>query len=514
MPDVTITGLPDATTPLSGTERVPMDQSGVTRDATAQDIADLAPYPPVVDGMNDGLMTSLQAIKLNEIEPLADQTTQARVLTALNGATIDNAILSDSLVTATALTDGATPSIDAAVAPLRTWTLGANGRTPSITWGSATAARSITLLINGNGFDTIDWSTIAPTWVGTAPVISSTGVTAVTFMRVDGVTYGFGPQAGVNTDWNASSGDAAILNKPTLGSLAALSALGNITSAGAIGSTANLPLITTTAGVVTAGSFGTAANTFCQGDDSRLSDARTPTAHNQAWSTITSTPTTRSGYGITDAAGNGAITGSGLTMATARLVGRTTAGTGAPEEISIGAGLALSAGELSATGGGGTDQPLFFDAAEFIPRTTNGCGISSEETATNRINRDLLAFDPGAIEYAQKGFIWPQGWATATCTFFWKGSSGTGSCVWAARMRVFTDGDAEDQAMGTAQSVTDAAASANTHRQTSATAAITPGGTVTSGKHCVLEVYRDATNGSDDLSVDALLIGVALTKAS
>ena len=54
---------------------------------------------------------------------------------------------------------------------------------------------------------------------------------------------------------------------------------GNITNAGAIGSTANLPLITTTAGAITTGSFGTAANTFCQGNDSRLSDARTPLSH-------------------------------------------------------------------------------------------------------------------------------------------------------------------------------------------------------------------------------------------
>ena len=37
-------------------------------------------------------------------------------------------------------------------------------------------------------------------------------------------------------------------------------------------------------------------------NDSRLSDARTPLTHTQAWSTITGTPTTRSGYGITDAA--------------------------------------------------------------------------------------------------------------------------------------------------------------------------------------------------------------------
>lgn len=45
-------------------------------------------------------------------------------------------------------------------------------------------------------------------------------------------------------------------------------------------------------------------------------------------------------------AGSGAITGSGLTMATARLLGRTTASTGAIEEISAGATLSLSAGAL------------------------------------------------------------------------------------------------------------------------------------------------------------------------
>lgn len=52
---------------------------------------------------------------------------------------------------------------------------------------------------------------------------------------------------------------------------------GNITSVGAIGSTANLPIITTTNGVLTTGSFGTTANTFCQGNDSRLSDTRNTT---------------------------------------------------------------------------------------------------------------------------------------------------------------------------------------------------------------------------------------------
>jgi hypothetical protein len=43
MAETTITGLPNATTPLSGTERVPMDQAGTTKDASTQDIANLAP---------------------------------------------------------------------------------------------------------------------------------------------------------------------------------------------------------------------------------------------------------------------------------------------------------------------------------------------------------------------------------------------------------------------------------------------------------------------------------------
>lgn len=43
----------------------------------------------------------------------------------------------------------------------------------------------------------------------------------------------------------------------------------------------------------------------------------------------------------------GAITGSGLTMTTARLLGRTTASTGAIEELTAGTGLVLSAGSLA-----------------------------------------------------------------------------------------------------------------------------------------------------------------------
>lgn len=51
----------------------------------------------------------------------------------------------------------------------------------------------------------------------------------------------------------------------------AIHAHGNITNDGKVGTTANKPLITGTGGVVQAGSFGSSANTFCEGNDSRLS---------------------------------------------------------------------------------------------------------------------------------------------------------------------------------------------------------------------------------------------------
>jgi hypothetical protein len=53
----------------------------------------------------------------------------------------------------------------------------------------------------------------------------------------------------------------------------------------------------------------------------------------------------------------GVIGSSGLTMATARILGRSTAATGAVEEIVIGSGLSLTAGTLTATGGGGGGSP-------------------------------------------------------------------------------------------------------------------------------------------------------------
>ncbi len=88
---------------------------------------------------------------------------------------------------------------------------------------------------------------------------------------------------------------------------------GNLTNAGAIGSTSGQIVVTTTGGVLT--TAATISNSQVSGLGSLATQSSvsyasltgvpstfTPSAHTQAWSTITSTPTTLAGYGITDAA--------------------------------------------------------------------------------------------------------------------------------------------------------------------------------------------------------------------
>ena len=104
--------------------------------------------------------------------------------------------------------------------------------------------------------------------------------------------------AGTRTTLNgsASGTDKTITLPNATGTIALTSHThGNLTSDGKVGSTANLPLITTTAGAITTGSFGTTANSFCQGNDVRLSDNRTPTAHTHAIADVTGLQTALDG---------------------------------------------------------------------------------------------------------------------------------------------------------------------------------------------------------------------------
>lgn len=204
----------------------------------------------------------------------------------------------------------------------------------------------------------------------------------------------------------------------------------------------------------------------------------------------------------------GAITTSGLTQSTARILGRTTASTGAVEEITIGSGLSLSAGQLSATASGGATN-LWIPASAFIPKTTAGCGVDSRETTTNDQNFDELLFDAGSDEFADALVVMPSNYnnGTITARFYWTAASGSGDVIWAIQGRAFANDDALDTAAGTAQTVTDTLIAANDMHVSGATSAVTIGGTPAANTPIQFTVYRDANAAGDSLAVDARFLG-------
>lgn len=120
-------------------------------------------------------------------------------------------------------------------------------------------------------------------------------------------------------------------------------------------------------------------------------------------SDILNTATFRTNLG---AAKNGAITGSGLTVTSARLLGRTTASTGAIEEITVGSGLTLSGGNLSASGSSGTVTSV----AETVP--TSIMSISGSPITTSGTLAISLATQSANLVWAG-----PSTGSAATPTF-------------------------------------------------------------------------------------------------
>jgi hypothetical protein len=167
------------------------------------------------------------------------------------------------------------------------------------------------------------------------------------------------------------------------------------------------------------------------------------------------------------------------------------------------------------SGGGTSITNVWIPAAQWIPRTTTGCGIDSREQATGNINTDELLFDPGTIEYAQAMVVMPNNYnnGTFTARFYWTASAGTASTdvVWNVRARAFGDNIALGQAFSAAAAtVTDTYFSANQMHISGSTGAVTVDGTAAANKAIIIEIYRNATSGSDTLSSDARFLGLEI----
>ena len=162
---------------------------------------------------------------------------------------------------------------------------------------------------------------------------------------------------------------------------------------------------------------------------------------------------------------------------------------------------------------GAGKQAFWVPAAAMAPRTTTPCAtLATLETATNKINWDHLAFDTTTQEYAVFDWKAPKAIDTNTFTFIfvWSHPSTVTNfgVVWEIAGAGRGDADAMEIALGTAQLIADTGGTTDTLYITSATPAVTIGGTFTAEDVLKFQVTRVVANGSDTLAVDARLHGV------
>lgn len=159
-------------------------------------------------------------------------------------------------------------------------------------------------------------------------------------------------------------------------------------------------------------------------------------------------------------------------------------------------------------------QTLWFPAAAMTPRNTNGAAPGLVEMTTNRQMLNTLDFDPATLEYAQFVAQMPKQWNEGTITFLavWSHAATATNfgVVWGLRALALSDDEAADAAWGTGVTVTDAGGTTNDLYRTAESGAVTIGGAPAENDVVVFEVYRDATNGSDTMAIDARLLGVAI----
>lgn len=124
----------------------------------------------------------------------------------------------------------------------------------------------------------------------------------------------------------------------------------------------------------------------------------------------------------------------------------------------------------------------------------------------------VFDFDQSLREQAEWVSVLPTGYSggTITAKFHWVSSSGSGDVVWGIQARALADQDDSASAYGTAQTVTDTKVSSKLHIS-SATGAITIGGSPAAGQLVAFRAFRDAGNASDTLSADARLVAVEIS---
>jgi hypothetical protein len=197
-------------------------------------------------------------------------------------------------------------------------------------------------------------------------------------------------------------------------------------------------------------------------------------------------------------------------IATDRLLGRSTSGTGPAEEISLGTGLSLSAGTLGVSGSFGTKTYAILTALDNQPPAT------AFATLDTRNSIAVLDFDDASDESAVFVSIIPEGASLGSglkIRLHWMATTATsGDVVWDVSLERMTT-DLDSDSFDTIASGT-AAANGTSGILTVTEITLTTIDSVTAGDGFRLKVTRDANNASDTMTGDAELIAVEIRSAA
>lgn len=159
------------------------------------------------------------------------------------------------------------------------------------------------------------------------------------------------------------------------------------------------------------------------------------------------------------------------------------------------------------------DSLFGFGARDFVPTATLGAahGISAGGSTPNE-GVPHLAFDSATAEYADVAWTMPlnYGGGGITMTVKWASGATTGATVWrAAFRRVANDavnvGTSHSYAFNSVTATTASAAGEWDYADITFTDG-TDIDSVAAGEAFILRIGRDAANGSDDMTGDALFV--------
>lgn len=153
-------------------------------------------------------------------------------------------------------------------------------------------------------------------------------------------------------------------------------------------------------------------------------------------------------------------------------------------------------------------------AGDMVPSATNGA-VREATQLSSGVMIDSFSFDPIAVEFIQFNLEMPGNWDFGSVDFSLRWSHGSTTVnfgvVWRIKATAFGDNESLDVAFtGGSQRVAEGGVT-NGLFITSNFALPIEGNPSQSRKFVIFEVERNATSSSDDLAIDARLIGVDIT---